>query len=157
MELKLLYIYNFYLPPPVWIEPLWNWNELLRLLSGRQQAFELNLYGIEIKVSNHTFQPGDSLNWTFMELKWGIPEPWGACVLVWIEPLWNWNFFCFFVVLLLLLFELNLYGIEMKVFELNLYGIEIAILNCNAFILAVWIEPLWNWNPTILSWRKRNE
>ena len=53
-----------------------------------------------------------SLNWTFMELKYFLD------------------------------FEI----MAQIVFELNLYGIEIA--GCTQIVkhASVWIEPLWNWN-----------
>ena len=121
------------------------------------QSFELNLYGIEILPNPARLKAGMGLNWTFMELKLFQSFRQSVRSSVWIEPLWNWNYDYSLTISDTQTFELNLYGIEMfwiqmhiveqNRFELNLYGIEIIYLDLYLHLeVAVWIEPLWNWN-----------
>ena len=119
--------------------------------------FELNLYGIEMLIILTALSCSEGLNWTFMELKffsmvlsietsvfelnlYGIEIPFSLMkkqlMIVWIEPLWNWNTQpradSLFVSLCLnwTFMELKYFHTSKSIdalysFELNLYGIEI--------------------------------
>ena len=69
MELKLRFALCTNDFMNVWIEPLWNWNAADGADGIGDEAFELNLYGIEIVTPIYRV----------------------SAVNVWIEPLWNWN------------------------------------------------------------------
>ena len=86
-----------------------------------------------IRMLNFYFNGG--LNWNFMELKLRKIREALIHLLVWIEPLWNWNKVSTAVLCIFVSFELNLYGIE-------------TWHTCSPRWRSsvVWIEPLWNWN-----------
>ena len=121
----------------VWIEPLWNWNS--GITQGKAHHWSLNWTFMELKFISYAniLKITVSLNWTFMELKWNKAQQLPNHGRVWIEPLWNWNTACRWARMGILLFELNLYGIEITMREIQLPTSK------------VWIEPLWNWNHVV--------
>ena len=98
--------------------------------------FELNLYGIEISIvwfwrdKTRRFE----LNLYGIEIMFNFRK--AISLLVWIEPLWNWNLLAC-EVFLRDPCRLNWTFMELKFFNGN------KIFNV---LFNVWIEPLWNWN-----------
>ena len=77
----------------VWIEPLWNWNT-------NWSVWSMLLWNVWIEpLWNWNCSRRTACRWARM---------------VWIEPLWNWNHYHLLMFFNVKMFELNLYGIEIR-------------------------------------------
>ena len=135
------------------IAPLWNWKSIFLRLSKPLQGF--NRTFMELKESNKTFETNLR---KFQSHLYGIES---CCALryfttdlVSIAPLWNWKLVAQLYILLRIMFQSHLYGIERLVrvyillgvmFQSHLYGIESLPDEWCRMCGRVSIAPLWNW------------
>ena len=135
------------------IAPLWNWKVVAMPSQARTQSF--NRTFMELKESNKTFETNLR---KFQSHLYGIES---CCALryfttdlVSIAPLWNWKLVAQLYILLRIMFQSHLYGIERLVrvyillgvmFQSHLYGIESLPDEWCRMCGRVSIAPLWNW------------
>ena len=121
----------------VLIEPLWDWNYILSIMSwAAYKCFNRTIVGLKYPYGFHLYHLCFCFNRTIVGLKYITRKRRKfLCVFVLIEPLWDWNG------------KTNsIWDKWLKVLIEPLWDWNIAKSYTSGFSFIVLIEPLWDWN-----------